>query len=64
MSKVAIETFFYHNGTSEVPVEAGDVRADAHADVTKKPSAFVTDPPASAVELARVPVVTKKNRGY
>jgi hypothetical protein len=64
MSKVAVETFFYMNGGTEVNVQAGDVRADAHADVTKLPSAFVTDPPANAAELAKVPPKVKRNRGY
>lgn len=66
MSKVAIETFFYFDGGTgkEVAVQAGDVRADAHADVTKKPAAFVSDPPASNAELVRVPNNTKRAKGY
>lgn len=62
MAKLAKETFFYWDGSKEVAVYAGDARADAHADVTRLPAAFVSDPPTAA-ELDRVPVSVRRKRG-
>ena len=64
MTKLAIETFFYWDGTKNVTVAAGDQRTDLHADVTQAPGSFVNDPPATLAELARVPSTIREARGF
>jgi hypothetical protein len=61
--KMAVETFFYHDGSKVVAVQPGDSRTDLHADYLASPSAFVADPPVTSSDLARVPFDVRQQRG-
>lgn len=61
--KMAVEAFFYDNGSKVVAVQPGDSRTDVSADYLASPGAFVPDPPVLLADLARVPFDVRQARG-